>query len=992
MPPPRLAWGQDEDTGAPVDEEPSGEGRGVVGLPWRTAPPVEAPALYVLTSTTGDPLLESPNASAEDGPFAVAAVDHAVTCYGTTPSCATRTLPALSFALPDDSVVVFRRLREGVNMDGSLTWVGAAVGGHTGHVIVTFAWSSVSADLKVDGVQAVVRPTGWGGHFVQTVEVSSTWDADVEDPAAAEPDGDERDTADDVDTTGWTQPDPPPANDPWGPGIPFSGPAQQVTVLNAAGEPVEVFSIDIMTAYTPAVEARLGGLAGVIAYSNNRVWETGKIWENAGIDTFIPRLVAVVAVDDRERNPTTGALIQNGTASDPFPHTDSDTWPGALSGLKSSYVFAREGRMGLVGYGPEFNNTYVSVADFRTFVGADVVAMLHRHLAGCGCLGLSPVPDINPNTEDIGYFGVIVGPNATDQWSFSHEIGHSLGISHSDQAQDQTGFLRYWTDYTNPVIASLPGLGFRDLMWQGDGDGCRIPVLSSETWWWHADLSGSANPCDGVWADAFTNSVSPEFGNEMAFLETNGHDPATFAAVPDLPKARGREYLLETKVPANPDLTPLYIMASYRDEQASFLPYAEPELVWVDGATNTPDHFLTGPTMLGWTLSPPDELPGTNPFQLQVRLIHPALPGADDPASLVVDEFVSSATWNTASQQYEVPLGVTLPTNQTVHVRVWFQLLTNLWRSKDYVLNGGDKPVSCASQDPAFAPAAYSAASCPIAASVANYGMGRNNNILFFNQAPAPGAQNTQLFATDWRSEAPNSPFSVTAYGTMANGVDFCCQYKPVDFAVDTFGSRGTPYRDEVYLHDPTDFADLTLPYAELHMEGGEDLFVGGEVSAATVYAAGGGDDMIGGGADEIFYGEAGIDYIDGGPGFDRSYGGSSSDIMISADEEYDEMYGQTANDFLCTNFAGDMLIANDNQTNTADKLWINTTTGDPCDGGSRGRSTGAHCGDVANQWSGAWICAGTNEPWAGRTPAMGAPVGCAYTLANIPAPCAGHL
>jgi hypothetical protein len=523
---PVLARAQD-DTGVVGGAEPSMDGRGIPPSPWLISAPT-GPSLYTLSSTTEDPYLATPNLHPDHGPHALALVDHAVSCVGTNPDCPTRGLAHLSFDLPTEGSFTFRRVRSGYNPDGSYTWVGSSIHGHSGSVIVTFALAHVSADLHVDGEQYIVRPDGWGGHYVQWVALSPNANSgDDEEPAR--PAGEEGDTAEiydnDEDLEGWTQPEPPPASNPWI-GLPKSGPATAVTIFDS-GVPEERFTIDVMVAYSQDAGDDLGGHAGAIAYANNRVWETKKIWENSGITEYIPRLVAVIPVDDRQRDPVTGVLVTNGPPNNPYVRVDNANWDnlvGPGSAVSDHYRLAREGKLAMEGYGAE-SGTYVRVSDMRDYVGADVVAMLNQHMGGCGCIGLSPVPDINPRTEDIAYFGVLTGPNASTQWTFSHELGHSLGVSHVGSNGKPSGFQRLWSDYSSPQLSQLPGSGFTDLMRSGSAAGCRVPAFSSESWWWHVNLSLST-PCQhDPWEDLFNESPALFFNPEITLKLTNGNDP-----------------------------------------------------------------------------------------------------------------------------------------------------------------------------------------------------------------------------------------------------------------------------------------------------------------------------------------------------------------------------------------------------------------------------------------------------------------------------------
>lgn len=139
-----------------------------------------------------------------------------------------------------------------------------------------------------------------------------------------------------------------------------------------------------------------------------------------------------------------------------------------------------------------------------------------------------------------------------------------------------------------------------------------------------------------------------------------------------------------------------------------------------------------------------------------------------------------------------------------------------------------------------------------------------------------------------------------------------------------------------------------------------------------------------------MLYGEGGLDFFDDGGGLDLAWGGS--DVFVSRDAgEADELYGQTGNDYLCSNDTTDRLVGNDSYTFTSDRLWFETTVGDPCTGASAARSSGAHCGDLGQQWLTTWLCPLTGAPWAGFAPGMGQSVECNYDLTAAPSSCAPY-
>jgi hypothetical protein len=967
----------------------------------REPPLPDGPYLFGLVSTEGE-IPGSP-----EGVAASANLDLSITCVGVSPWCPVAELPAFRVSLPEGGEVLALRRSQQLNRDGTFTWEGDVVdpsdGAARGHLLLTFAYAHVVMEMELGDANYHLLPGGESGHFIEKIvrtsigpsggEGSGGSSGDTADDPEGQPDWDEDVSA--VSGEAWD------TGDPYE-NTPLSAPPGTITL---AGE--ERIPIDHLVLFTGEAGSALGGYAGVVAWANNRVWETNKILANSGINQEFPvpppgavnppqtgyvvRLIGVFPIDDTVRD-------VNGAATD---YAGNPVGPGQEVGVESAsnpncvQVDMRE--RAAAGQLAQWGNPTMSTTELRDAFRADVVSIMMRRKYGCNSIGNSFIPDpIHPTTDWAAYNAVLVGAIASSDWPFSHELGHLMGIYHGDGGAGLNpvgGFNGMFQCGLGPMGLQL-ACPYHDLMRQGSTPGCRIPVLSSVDWRWHAGTSDDFDDlCIGSWNDIY-NNINIQGPDER--MQTIAQGPTPNA------KAWAREYLLSPVSAFHPQ-TPLDVMAGYREPPApdsiyyfdptgDFLVDVGARVTWVSGA-NTLDQFSTIPATLGWTRPALLEQGGLEDplFHIEVRQIHPSRG-----SSPVFQRDLDASDWNSATDRYEVsvPSGL-LDVNEPVFTRLWTQIYVSRWTYVDQTLNNADRVVSCSAERADWAPSTYADVSCVRSAGGPDPGCGIDptTNKMACIAGPSTEPNYPIIFAVDLRTDAddvpvhPESPYNLTTFGRLRDGRDFCCQYRDVGTPLVDYEVYGTGTTDFVsFRHEATN-TELRLPTATVWLNESNDEFVGSQFTAETVYGNNGNDVIHSRGGDDILYGENGLDHIMDGPGFDLVYGGSSSDALISVDDAAgDELYGQTGNDTLCSDHGGDKLIANDAATYTADKVFISSTAGGTaCDGGSRGNSTGAHCGN-ANYWVGTWLCA-DGLPWAGV-----AGTSCNYDLVGIPGSCQGEV
>lgn len=184
--------------------------------------------------------------------------------------------------------------------------------------------------------------------------------------------------------------------------------AQDVTAMDA------VPTVDVLVAYTPNALKNVGGADAMKALIQMGIADSNKAYQNSGVNMAI-RLVGIMALTQTE-----------------------NTFSSDLSALKSTS-----------------DGKWDTVHAERKRLGADLVSVVAYY---------------NSSTAGIGYVGSsfstgfsITKTTAFKQFSFTHELGHNMGLNHSDGYENSSGKFRtvmaYGT-YTRIPRFSNPGLDY----------------------------------------------------------------------------------------------------------------------------------------------------------------------------------------------------------------------------------------------------------------------------------------------------------------------------------------------------------------------------------------------------------------------------------------------------------------------------------------------------------------------------------------------------
>ncbi len=968
------------------------------------APEVLRELYHLTTSFEPDAL---PLARPMRGRAALAMPDTSITCYGTDPSCPTLELTRLLLPLPGGETVVATRLTETYNPDGTLLWTAslhAPESGERGHVVLTFVVGEVIATAKLGPRWFAIQPDGYGNHFVQEYATSPRLSGKARDDVeAVRPDagqdtygGDEHDG--DWGDTG-AQPVgswPPSGEDPYA-YFELTESALAETFTLAPGTSLECTSvpIDVLVAYSPDVLVDLGTHAGIIGFSNIRIWQANKLLSNSQLGGPLKagstacfstgqqrrhfyRLVGVEPLDRYERDPD-GTLRVDGNG-DPIDILNPSN-PNCTG--KDFRVHARLGEVA------SLTDTTWSTVEMRNYYAADVVALAVNGNANCNGIGWAPIPaNISPSTHNLGYLTFMTGPRATSQWTMPHEIGHLLGIGHID-AGVAGGFAE--TEAQNPrPFPAAPWAGsfsgFRTMMRNGNGVGCRLPVYSSEEWYWFANLLDDPDdPCVGQWDDRYSDQ-NVTLPNEFRFqIDMSSTDP-------DNSDANAREYLNEPANPTYPVFTPLQILAGYREPPASTSPiYAAAVISQADSPSDLALFATTGSVLLSWA---PPQWPNLY------------APAPDEPDYYLLEVWQGDITRTAHSHlgtllfeadDYEavhaglftVDLGNVpgLDRSRAVFTRLWSQVAQDHWMKSDQLFNTGQL-LSCSDHHSALSHADYDDLSCLVSTGSGTPGCRLQSGGVACELEAAGGTTSTELFAVDFDGSADAlDPFDLTLLGRVENGTEFCCVYDSALVTAPELEVIGSSRGDVVSFRlEP----GIELPWATSYvsLDSGNDDFLGSYVTDVEVHGGPGRDLLRPRGGTNYAYGEGGADFFIDGPGEDHLYGASGSDVLISNDgTSGDELFGGTGKDYLCTDDGGDSLVANDFPTYTTDQLYVSSTaTADPCTGSSVASSSGARCGRIP-AWNGTYNCPSTGLPWA-DLPSLS----CNYNLNFVPSPCSGYI
>ncbi|MEZ0393133.1 MAG: reprolysin-like metallopeptidase [Pseudobdellovibrionaceae bacterium] len=153
--------------------------------------------------------------------------------------------------------------------------------------------------------------------------------------------------------------------------------------------------IDMLVAYTPSAMAKMGGQDGIEALIQTGIEDTNKAFLNSGVNLSV-RLIGMMAVTQNETNQFS---------------SDLSSLKGQTDGLWDE-VHAERLRLG---------------ADQVTMVGV----YPSNSVAGIGYIG-----------SGISSAFTIAKVSAFSRFTFSHELGHNIGLNHSDGFVNTSGGFR----------------------------------------------------------------------------------------------------------------------------------------------------------------------------------------------------------------------------------------------------------------------------------------------------------------------------------------------------------------------------------------------------------------------------------------------------------------------------------------------------------------------------------------------------------------------
>ncbi len=153
--------------------------------------------------------------------------------------------------------------------------------------------------------------------------------------------------------------------------------------------------IDMLVAYTPSAKAAVGGEAAILALIQTGIANTNKIFTDSGVNLAV-RLVGVMPVKQNE----------------------TSNWSGDLSSLAG-----------------KTDGLWDEVHAERARLGADQVSMVAVY-PGSTVAGIGYIK-ANSSTAFT-----ITKVSAFSQFSFTHELGHNVGLQHSDGYVNSSGAFR----------------------------------------------------------------------------------------------------------------------------------------------------------------------------------------------------------------------------------------------------------------------------------------------------------------------------------------------------------------------------------------------------------------------------------------------------------------------------------------------------------------------------------------------------------------------
>lgn len=211
-----------------------------------------------------------------------------------------------------------------------------------------------------------------------------------------------------------------------------------------AGSSVE--TVDVLTAYTPAVKQSLGGTNGALSLIDLAVAETNLSYSNCDAGLFL-RLVHAYETSYSESSSIS---------------TDLSRWRSTNDGYMDEVHALR--------------NTW----------GADACALISNSSGACGVAYL--MTNVSQNFQSSA-FSVTVRTCATGYYTYGHELGHNFGCAH-DTDNAGSSSKSYGYGYRTPNNL------YRTVMAYSPGS--RKPIFSSPLHTWNGYVMGTAQKEDNA--------------------------------------------------------------------------------------------------------------------------------------------------------------------------------------------------------------------------------------------------------------------------------------------------------------------------------------------------------------------------------------------------------------------------------------------------------------------------------------------------------------
>ena len=903
-----------------------------------SCPPGCTDAEHALNESEELLLQQSMLSEEEEGPARTGCVSpiHDFTEPARHPDWRSGAIPgALSLPLFTDLTLTAKVLYWTWNYEGSVSWIGLVQDDPGGTAIITVVDGWYTATVRAGSKTWIVRPdptcVGLGEHRVEEFDEVSE-----EDLCSTGADAEPSSTSMSIQpTVGAPQIEALTAED--------NCPADTVCDYGEMSEhPTQALpTIDIMFVASEAAIDRWGGIPGFIGFANNRVHEA----DIAFLRTSRERTHRVRMVSMRVDSTSDDFVLLNGKK-------------------------CHDANRNVV-------EASVVVQDERDAVGGDVVAIVTTPEADCtagtGGLGESETNFIwwEPGLathDNYGTFNVITGSSADASWSFSHELGHVLGMGHHNEADAPPQQRRFaGARFAAQHQGAGPLHEYKTMMASGDAPGCRVPVFERlPTYGWRPD--STTTPCEerhGLEID-FMNlygltSFGAQYFDEAVFwgqLNGFGQENGLRLGLEDdgignVIQRCGGDALFE---PADADpwtetytpyesWTPICGVDAGTHSLAETVAFYKPAtttpfedaLVGITGASpgslgritapvitltfdlsrysknlhntsvpSTPDSADTGDTDIDTASLPPtvcydpeseDCDYDLNPYFLDIKTSWGAttfvvaqwitLDACRDPntgalldACQVIPSTGTVVTGGSDGTPFE------FDPNAVYYVRLWTQVTSQQWGYVEARLNtdiGSDAVgLPCNADNPELAPPSAVDFGCPASVDAVL----ASSSLL---QADEPGAPNRRVLQIDldatnaaaagrragvdtWNATEPRTPYDLTAYGSSASGIGFCCHYTIPDgepFGVEV---RGTNHDDIIDLGSAgaitlleSDPARGEILHIGVDARGGSDLVVArtGPEVRSYLHGGGGTDGIVGSGWPSGFVkGEGAVDWL----------------------------------------------------------------------------------------------------------------------------------